>query len=353
MCRSTRWAAGSFCDLGDLKAVVPTLRLAPAMAAPRKTWSYNRSMTGKRVLETISDNELLRRLAELLQQSRRVESELVAHIAEVDERRLYAREAFPSMFAYCTEKLNLSEHEAYLRITVGRASRQHPNLLEMLSDGRLHLSGIAKIAPHLTESNRENLLARATHKSKRDAECTPVAQLGPERVTDLLTPPKAKPALVEPLAPTRYKVQFTANAELRGKLERLRALRPGSDLAGLIEEAVTEKLERLEAKRFGKTKAPRKNLEQTDTSPSSRYIPAPVRRAVSERDGDQYPLDVPHPQRVFGRVRLRKGGHGEVPTFRGLCARRGVWLFHKVQAFTNHFESLRGEVVFRELLRLD
>jgi len=82
-----------------------------------------------KLLKSISDDELLRRLFGLVKQSRRVESELVAHVAEVDERRLFAREAFPSMFAYCVEKLNLSEHEAYLRITVGRASRKHPVLL--------------------------------------------------------------------------------------------------------------------------------------------------------------------------------------------------------------------------------
>ena len=76
-------------------------------------------------------------------------------MAEVDERRLYAREAFPSLFAYCTKKLNLSEHEAYLRIAAARASRKHPMLLTMLEDGRLHLSGIAKLAAHLTEANRE------------------------------------------------------------------------------------------------------------------------------------------------------------------------------------------------------
>ena len=83
-------------------------------------------MTHKPQLDSISDDELLRRLSELLRKSRRVESELVAHIAEVDERRLYAREACSSMFVYCTEVLNLSEHEAYLRITVGRASRERP-----------------------------------------------------------------------------------------------------------------------------------------------------------------------------------------------------------------------------------
>ena len=46
-------------------------------------------------LHSIPDEELLRRLADLLRQSRHNEADLVAHIGEVDERRLYAREACP------------------------------------------------------------------------------------------------------------------------------------------------------------------------------------------------------------------------------------------------------------------
>jgi 5-methylcytosine-specific restriction endonuclease McrA len=114
----------------------------------------------------------------------------------------------------------------------------------------------------------------------------------------------SRPALVEPLAPARYQVRFTASAELREKLERLQALLrssvPDGDLARIIDVAVTEKLERVEARRFGKTKAPRRDLDtpprkdldtpprrdlETDTRPSSRHIPAAVRRQVYERDG--------------------------------------------------------------------
>jgi hypothetical protein len=120
-------------------------------------------------ISALSDDEILRRLSELLKNSRRVESELVAHIGEVDERKLYARKA-SSMFTYATEVLNLSEHEAYLRIEVARASRQHPVLLEMLADGRLHLSGIALLARHLTTANRETLLKLAAFKTKRQIE---------------------------------------------------------------------------------------------------------------------------------------------------------------------------------------
>jgi hypothetical protein len=285
-------------------------------------------MEPERPLESIPDDDLLRRLAELLQQSRRVESELVAHIAEVDERRLYAREASPSMFAYCTDVLHLSEAEAYLRIGAARASREHPMLLTMLADGRLHLSGIAKLAPHLTRENRAALLTRATHRSKRQieellAEIAPrpdvpaairrlperkvpegrtlpmlALPLGPDSVAvpghQLRSdgvPSPAPPPVVQPLAPARYKVQFTATGGLRDKLERLRKLMrgavPDGDLAAIIEQAVTEKLERLEARRFARTTTPRKGLSETDTSPSSRGIPAAVRRAVRERDGNR------------------------------------------------------------------
>ena len=281
-------------------------------------------------LKSMSDDELLRRLADLLRQSRRVEVDLVAHIAEVDERRLYAREASPSMFAYCTEVLHLSEAEAYLRIAAARASREYPMLLAMLADGRLHLTAIAKLAPHLTRDNRDTLLARAAHRSKREieelvAEHAPRPdapslmrklpegrtrgqrpdRLDPELRLDGVVAPglrpdgvatrelrpeaPARPAVVEPLAPARYKVQFTASAELHDKLERLRALMrssvPDGDLAAIVEQAVTEKLERLEARRFARTKSPRKALSGTETSPRRRHIPAAVRRAVHERDG--------------------------------------------------------------------
>ena len=60
---------------------------------------------------------------------------------------------------------------------------------------------------------------------------------------------------------------------------------PAGDLAAIIEQAVTEKLERLEARRDARTDTPRKNLLATDTSASSRHVPAAVRRAVSARDG--------------------------------------------------------------------
>src|SRR5262245_62002891 len=150
-----------------------------ALQCAKKGVCYTENMKLTHELRSLSDDELLRHLSKIIQESRRVEADLIAHIAEVDERRLYAREACSSMHVYCTEVLHLSDAEAYSRIGAARHSRMFPALLTMLEDGRLHLSAIALLSPHLTEENWERVLARAVHKSKHQIEKL-VAELAPK-----------------------------------------------------------------------------------------------------------------------------------------------------------------------------
>ena len=91
-----------------------------------------------KLLSALTDEELLLHLSDASKQSRRGEAALVAHIAEVDARGLYAREASPSMFRFCVDVLHLSEAEAFRRINAARLSRRFPVLLTMLEDGRIH-----------------------------------------------------------------------------------------------------------------------------------------------------------------------------------------------------------------------
>ena len=75
-----------------------------------------------------------------------------------------------------------------------------------LADGRLHLSGIAVLHKHLTEANRQTLLERATHKSKRRIEewvaelnprpdVPPTIRTLPERPSQTGAPPSDRPQL--------------------------------------------------------------------------------------------------------------------------------------------------------------
>jgi hypothetical protein len=65
-------------------------------------------------LKAVSDDKLLHGLFEILKRTRHDEADLVAHIAEVDGRKLYAREASPSIFAWCTESLRLEQYRGEL-----------------------------------------------------------------------------------------------------------------------------------------------------------------------------------------------------------------------------------------------
>jgi len=190
------------------------------------------------------------------------------------------------MFGYCVEVLHLSEHEAYLRIACARASRRFP----------VPGATAPAAARSATSTAPATAAAAAAARAALTTTSDPTAfeETGPEAVEA----PAARAAtrgareaprvVVEPIAPARFKVQFTANAELRDKLERAQALlrhkNPDCDLAEVVDEAVTLLLGKLESRRFGTTDKPKKTLSETDTSARSRHIPAAVRRAVYERD---------------------------------------------------------------------
>ena len=109
-------------------------------------------------LSHLSDPALLQGLAALVARDRAVTAELLAHIAEIDARKLYLPAAYPSMFAYCVGELGLSEHAAYKRIQAARRAREFPAIFPALADGRLHLTGLGLLAPHLTPENADELL---------------------------------------------------------------------------------------------------------------------------------------------------------------------------------------------------
>ncbi len=225
------------------------------------------------------------------------------------------------MFVYATTRLGLSEAEAYLRINVARIARRLPIVLDRLAAGRIQLSAIVRLAPHLTGATAEPLLDRAEGLSKRQVEelaaelapkpdapamvrrlpaAPPEAdQLVPSRAAPapLVTPPEGtsrlpprppSPVLV-PLAPARYKIQFTASSETEGKLGRARALLrhriPDGDVGAIFDLALTVLVADLERGKWSATDAPRQALAEVDTTPSSRHLPAAVQRAAWQRDG--------------------------------------------------------------------
>src|SRR2546427_2004833 len=93
----------------------------------------------------LSDCHLLDEVKRLAASERDVTAELIAHLAEIEERGLHYAAGFGSMFEYCRDALHLSEYAAYGRIEAARAARKFPVILEMLADGSLNLTTVGLI----------------------------------------------------------------------------------------------------------------------------------------------------------------------------------------------------------------
>lgn len=85
----------------------------------------------------------------------------------------------------------------------------------------------------------------------------------------------------------------------------MRSSVPDGDLSAVIEAAVTEKIDRLEARRFGRTKSPRDQLADAQAAATTRHVPAAIRRAVHERDEGRCRFVDAQGRRCTARVALQ------------------------------------------------
>jgi hypothetical protein len=315
----------------------------------------------------MSDEELVAEVKRLVGSERETTARLVAHLAELDARRLHLGAGFPSLFVYCTTALRLSENEAYNRIEAARTASRFPGILGLLGSGSINLTTIRLLAPHLREDNHEELLSHASGRSKREVEemlaarfpqpavpssvrrlpearlesASPAVLPIPRAADDLLRSaaaiqlapaphPQSQPsrrAVVAPLARDQYRITFTANAELHRKLrmaqDLLRHQVPDGDPARIFDRALSALLEDVARKNLAATGRPRPSR---GSSPGSRHIPAEVKRTVWLRDG---------------------GRCGFVATNGRRCREGGLLEFHHVKPYAEGGPATVGNIELR------
>jgi hypothetical protein len=296
-------------------------------------------------LSDLSDAQLLDSLKTLCGQGRVVLARLLAHLVEMEERRLHLEAACPSMLQFCVQRLGMSEDEACRRIAAARLARRFPDLLVRIERGELTLSTMALLQDALTEASYEELVEAAAGKTKAEVQALLAKRSPRPDVPTAITTIPMQPAIpafgvarvraaaaaagpqLVPLSEARHKVQFTASDELRTKLERARDLmrhtNADGDLAVVVERALDLLLEKLERQRLGKASRLRQSPQDCDPASVSRA----TRRAVFERDGERCTfvdadghrctattwLELDH---VFARAR---GGTSELGNLRVRC----------------------------------
>jgi hypothetical protein len=267
----------------------------------------------------MSDAELVTSLDRLAVMDRALGSRIVAHLAEVDRRRLHVDYGYSSLFAYCTERLGFSADCAYKRIRAARATLHCPQILDHLDSGALSLSTVVAVAPHVDRPDGSELVNAACHQSRREVDRLIASKC--------LKADSPRGHLLRPMGNDAYRLEVTVTADFAAKLEQARSLdrhrNPSGDVAALLERGLKLLIADLEKKKFGKTDQPKqRGTGQTKT------VPAQVRREVHERDGARCSFVGQDGHRCHSRDFLEfdhvvprgKGGEHSAKNGRILCA---------------------------------
>ncbi|HEY0463097.1 MAG TPA: hypothetical protein VGC79_02760 [Polyangiaceae bacterium] len=216
-------------------------------------------------IRALGDDELLAALLGLVRRDNELLAELLAHLAELDQRRLYLDLGFPSLHAYCTSALGMCESTAGRRITAARVCRKFPDLLPRVATGELHLSALCSMSPHLDWNNAPELVDLCKNQSRRKVDEILAARFPRADVREKVR--------LEPLSVDRYGLHFTIDAEALQELERVRALArhrlPGGELSELFKLAMRTLRMDLEKRRFSAGKKPRVRKTTTPSPPPS------------------------------------------------------------------------------------
>jgi energy-coupling factor transporter ATP-binding protein EcfA2 len=330
-------------------------------------------------LRNFSDSSVLAGLARVVRQGHAITAALLGHILEIEHRQLYRNMGYDSMRAFLIVEHHFSEDAAERRLQAAHAVRRHPELLERVADGRLHLTAVGMLSAHLDDPNAAELIEAATHRTRSQIHALLLARkpvaiaagVQPEMALSAGVPAPAQvgnePALAqvegEPAlaqVPSERLSKIAIRESTRQKLRRAHDLVTGAvpfgDHDRVIAQALDEFIARREKRKFATTAKPRISPRP---SSSPRTIPAEVRRAVYQRDGGQCTYVGPTGHRCESRavqfdhvVPIAQGGTSTVANVRLLCGPHNQLVAEQAfgRAFMERRRSESDDPVHRDLV---
>jgi len=119
-------------------------------------------------LREFGNAELVAHIKALVEAQKKLDFEILEALQEVIRRKLYLLHGFPNLASYCQEVFGLSEDAAWKRSQVARTAIFFPEIMDLLKEGKTHITHLALIAPQITEANSDKILNFLPGASKRD-----------------------------------------------------------------------------------------------------------------------------------------------------------------------------------------
>ncbi len=123
------------------------------------------------------DKQLIILLKNKIREEQNINLEIIELLREVQKRRLYSDFGCSSLFDFCVQELNYSEHQAYRRLRAMNTIKEIPKAINNLRQGDLSLTTLNQLGQFvkankdkLQEKQIENLLVEMKGQSKSQTQ---------------------------------------------------------------------------------------------------------------------------------------------------------------------------------------
>lgn len=321
---------------------------------------------------TLNSDTLIQNLKACVTKEKEITLTILHGLKEVERRKLELSRGHASLYKFCLHELGYSEAEALSRIRAMRLLNTMPEIEEKIQSGTLSLSNAAEVQNQFRRENerrrklslmplaaadKQKVISKIEKASTRDCQRT-LAGVYPEIQTQVQEKTKV-------LADEKTMIQFSASKDLVTKLEKLKGLLAHKNYSGsyesLFEELAeialrkldplqkdsaprkttkvgVEKVESFKRERSspketteinaGLPMAPKVSNSQIAGTQTSRYVPAPLRRAVWKKANGKCEFSNPvtgircesmHALEVDHIEEFSRGGKSTEASLRLLC----------------------------------
>jgi len=102
----------------------------------------------------LNKQDFITKAKALAKEEHELSLQFIDMLRECERRQLYAEQAYPSLWAWATQYLGLSESMAQIRIAAMRLSREIPAIKPALESGALSLSNAAQLNRFFREEKK-------------------------------------------------------------------------------------------------------------------------------------------------------------------------------------------------------
>jgi 5-methylcytosine-specific restriction endonuclease McrA len=296
--------------------------------------------------------QIVEKLKLLVANERKISAEIIEHIQEIDQKKIYLQMGFANLYSFLTEYIGYTAASAQRRIEAARLLTSVPEVKENLKSGSLNLSQVSMVSQMIRQKQKEQPAVKFNPSDKK-ALIESVKGLSLENSQKILS----QTLDLEVKAYEKQKLQADESIRLEMTLTKLQNemlkkvkslmshVNPNASTAEVFEYLANDYLKRKDPlyltshkpKTASATEVPARykpSLQMQMASKRRKTISASVKRAVWQRDHGM----CQHKNQTTGNIcgsdhllefdhikRLSYGGDDTSQNLRLLCKAHNLW----------------------------